>query len=84
MYFYKQETLEKLLLMQFEIGKNAQHYLKRGGRMVYITCSVFRQENEEQVTKLMKDCHLQLEEQHVINGIGMHADCMFVAVLRKP
>ena len=54
-------------------------YLKSGKPLIYITCSVFKEENEEQVEWLLSKFDLGLEDQKLIKGYAHKADTMFVA-----
>ncbi len=45
---FSPEDLTRLVLLQREIFQEALQYLKPGGKIVYSTCSIFPQENEEQ------------------------------------
>lgn len=69
--------------LQRKILKNIIPYLNTGKPLVYITCSVFKEENEEQVLWLQKEFQLELEEQQIIKGYEHKADTMFVARLIK-
>lgn len=84
MYFFDVAKLASITQIQLAISTNAASALKPGAKMVYITCSVFKQENEDVVQQLMANTGLVLQEINCINGIPLHADCMFVAVLKKP
>jgi 16S rRNA (cytosine967-C5)-methyltransferase len=70
--------------LQQSIAKNISKYLKSGKPLIYITCSVFKEENEEMVDFLVKQLGLKLEHQQVLNGYDLKADTMFVARLIKP
>ncbi|HRO43080.1 MAG TPA: RsmB/NOP family class I SAM-dependent RNA methyltransferase [Flavipsychrobacter sp.] len=83
LYFFEGKFIASFSLLQKEIATNALQYLKKGGRLIYITCSIFRQENEEVVNDLLENNPIQLEEMKIINGTENKADSMFVAVLRK-
>lgn len=83
LYFFKPEAVSQFSELQKTIAINASAYLKEGGRLIYITCSVFKGENEGVVDELIKKTGLELIEQELINGIGNHADSMFITVLRK-
>jgi 16S rRNA (cytosine967-C5)-methyltransferase len=48
-----------------------------------MTCSVFKKENEDVVTALLKELPLELAEMRVITGYQHKADSMFVARLLK-
>jgi len=83
MYFFNAELLNEFSDKQKKIALNAAAYLKPGGRLFYITCSVFQQENEAVVDYIVQNTGLQLVQSQLINGIEHHADSMFIAVLKK-
>jgi 16S rRNA (cytosine967-C5)-methyltransferase len=60
---------------------NAIPHLKPGGSFIYITCSVFRKENEEVVTFIKENFQLKLKNMEILKGYDKKADSMFVAVL---
>lgn len=45
----KKEDIEELSRVQKKILQNASEYLKDGGELLYSTCTVFKEENEENV-----------------------------------
>ena len=49
----KPTDLEELTALQREILDRAARLVKPGGRLVYVTCSLLRQEDEEQVTNFL-------------------------------
>ncbi len=69
--------------LQKTIASNVVKYLKPGKPLIYITCSVFKEENEEVVAFLIKEKGLKLEKQELIKGYEHKADTMFVARLVK-
>ena len=81
--FFSEEQIANYSDQQKAIAVNACKFLKPGGHLFYITCSVFRKENEEVIDFLLKNNDLQLESIKLINGIDKQADSMFIAVLRK-
>lgn len=50
------EDVKDLPDIQLSIAKNAAKYLKRGGIMVYSTCTLLPEENEENVARLLREC----------------------------
>lgn len=82
-HFFKENELRKFEELQYPIASNAARYVAKGGTLAYITCSVFKQENEDVVSKLVQQDGLELLHQQIINGIGQQADCMFVSFFRK-
>ncbi|SKB28824.1 RsmB/NOP family class I SAM-dependent RNA methyltransferase [Daejeonella lutea] len=69
--------------LQKTIASNVLKYLKPGKPLIYITCSVFKQENEDVVNYLISDHGLKLEMQEVLKGYENKADTMFAARLIK-
>ncbi len=56
------DDVERLSKLQYSILANASNYLKEGGALVYSTCTVFHEENEDVVVKFLaeyQDFHLQ-------------------------
>lgn len=41
--------------LQFSILSNCAKYLKRGGTLVYSTCSIFKEENDDVIAKFLKE-----------------------------
>jgi len=69
--------------LQKSIAAGVIKYLKEGKPLIYITCSVFKQENEDVVDYLQKELGLSLERMEVIKGYQDKADTMFAARLIK-
>jgi 16S rRNA (cytosine967-C5)-methyltransferase len=84
LYFFNPQQLAELSALQKEIAGNAAKRIAPGGKMIYITCSVFKAENEDIVNHVLKYKYsLQVTKQLLINGTANQADSMFVAVLEK-
>ncbi|MEO6669605.1 MAG: Fmu (Sun) domain-containing protein [Ferruginibacter sp.] len=66
---------------QKKIISNALPHLAAGGFFFYITCSVFKEENEVVVEYIKEKFHLQVLQMEYLRGYNMKADTMFVAVL---
>jgi 16S rRNA (cytosine967-C5)-methyltransferase len=47
------EDLQELLAVQAEILESAHRLVKKGGRLVYATCSILKEENEDQIAKFL-------------------------------
>jgi 16S rRNA (cytosine967-C5)-methyltransferase len=69
--------------LQKVIAANVIKYLKQDRPLIYITCSVFKEENEEIISWLQKNHGMQLEGYELIKGYEDKADTMFVARLIK-
>lgn len=67
--------------LQRMIAGNVVKFLKEGKPLVYITCSVFKEENEANVDYLVEAYNLKIESMELIKGYDRRADSMFVARL---
>ena len=81
--FFSQEKIVQYALLQQKIVSNAIPSLVKGGYLLYITCSVFKMENEENVSFLQKKLNLQLIKSKYLKGYQMQADTLFAALFRK-
>ena len=77
------QKIEFFNRLQKDIARNVVKYLKPGKPLIYITCSVFKAENEDVVSFIIKELGLKLEQQTVLKGYESKADTMFVARLIK-
>lgn len=59
---FSENMLEELLLKQRNIFEKAVHYLIPGGTIVYATCSILSEENENQVKYFIEKYNLRLVE----------------------
>ncbi|MES2429769.1 MAG: Fmu (Sun) domain-containing protein [Bacteroidota bacterium] len=83
LYLFDPSTIERYATRQKNISTNVIPYLKKGGLFIYITCSVFKQENEEVVNVIKEKFDIELLEMKVLKGYNKKADTMFVAILKK-
>jgi 16S rRNA (cytosine967-C5)-methyltransferase len=83
LYFFQERKIEQYSKLQKRIVSNAITQLQPGGSFVYITCSVFKKENEEVAMYIKENFHLQLKQMEVLKGYDKKADSMFVAVFEK-
>ncbi|WP_207427202.1 RsmB/NOP family class I SAM-dependent RNA methyltransferase [Pedobacter sp. SYSU D00535] len=80
---FREARIKSFQHLQQSIAKNVVKYLKTGQPLIYITCSAFKEENEEVVNYLVSELGLTLEHQQVLKGYERKADTMFVARLIK-
>ena len=71
---FKESQLEKFIYLQRTIAENASQFLKPGCPLVYITCSVFKEENEDAVDYFLANLPLKLEKMELIKGYESKAD----------
>jgi 16S rRNA (cytosine967-C5)-methyltransferase len=81
LYFFDPAAIQSFSALQTDISLNVSGHLKPGGRLIYITCSVFKNENEDVVAEIIKQTGMKLVTSQLINGITIHADSMFIATL---
>jgi 16S rRNA (cytosine967-C5)-methyltransferase len=68
--------------IQRQVIEKSIRFLKADSLFFYITCSVFRKENEEQV-EFTKAEGLTLIQSELLSGHRERADTLFIAVFRK-
>ncbi len=83
LYFFDTSSTEEFSNLQKKIAVNVLQHLNNDGLFFYITCSVFKKENEEVVEYISKQPGMQLIEMKNLFGYEIKADSMFVAVFRK-
>jgi 16S rRNA (cytosine967-C5)-methyltransferase len=81
--YFNKTKIEHYQSLQQNIALNVIRYLKVGQPLIYMTCSVFAQENEQVVAFLEKNAAVKLERMQLIQGFENKADNMFVARLIK-
>lgn len=81
--FFNRIQLEKYVITQREIIENSITHLKINGHLLYITCSVFKRENEQNVAFFQQQFHLNLLKMGYLKGYEYRADTMFVALFEK-
>ncbi len=81
--FFREQQIREYALLQRKIIDNTLAYVNEGGHYLYITCSVYRQENEEQAAYIAQQENMQLIEQVWLNGSVERADTMYAALFRR-
>ncbi len=81
-YYFTEEKLNEFHQKQLTISNEALQKLKSGGFFYYITCSVFKKENEAVVSTLLEN-NCSLVKSQLIKGISKGGDCLYIAVLKK-
>lgn len=82
LYYFKKENIAEYSARQKKIVSAVIPSLKPGGYFLYITCSVFRQENEAIVEFIKEKFHPELIKMELLKGYEQRADNMFVALFR--
>lgn len=84
LYYFDQKKIVKYSSLQKQIVSNTIPHLQPGGYFLYITCSVFKKENEEVVEFIAKNFAFDLIRMEVLKGYDKKADTMFAALFKKP
>jgi len=82
MSVFNEGVLHEFVKRQQAILSNIRLSLIPGGRIIYITCSVFSEENEGIVNYAVSNLQLKVVVKEIISGTPNRADTMFVAVLQ--
>ena len=82
LYFFKEQRIALFRQVQEQIFSRVVTKLKPRGIFIYITCSVFQQENEGMVKFIGENSTLQLVRSTLIKGYDDKADTLFVAGFR--
>ncbi len=83
LYFFELEKIEEYASKQEVILDNIISAVKPGGYLLYCTCSVFKNENEQQVHRLTGKFPFEVIEVKTLEGYENKADSLFVALLKK-
>lgn len=80
LYYFEEKTIDHYHALQQKIVSNVIPKLRPGGYFLYITCSVFRRENEDIADFIKTNFHLELVKMEVLKGYSVKADTMFAAL----
>ncbi|MCD6066550.1 MAG: tRNA/rRNA cytosine-C5-methylase [Bacteroidetes bacterium] len=79
LYFFTQENLLHYSTLQKKILENTLKYIKPGKNLIYITCSAFKEENENVLEAIAPNP----KSARLINNSDQGADCMFVSEISR-
>jgi len=82
LYYFNQSQIKKYSDLQKQIIENAIPCLKTGGWILYITCSVFKKENEDVAMFVKENFKMNVIKMETFKGYEMEADTMFAALLK--
>jgi 16S rRNA (cytosine967-C5)-methyltransferase len=83
LFYFDKALIAKYASLQKKIIENIIPHLKPGGQLLYITCSVFKKENEEVVNYIQEKFNLQLVEMKLLKGYDLKADTLFAALFKS-
>ncbi len=82
LFYFNKNQIKKYRALQKQVVENVIPYLKPGGYLLYITCSVFKEENEEVITFIKEKFNLEIVKMQLSKGYEMQANTMFAALIR--
>lgn len=80
--FFNKNKITKYNNLQKSICTNTIPFLEEKGYFLYITCSVFKQENEDIIEFIQQKFPLTLVKTELLKGYEIKADTMFTALFR--
>ncbi|WP_018614443.1 SAM-dependent methyltransferase [Segetibacter koreensis] len=80
--FLKKEEITRYSDLQKSICVNTIPFLKKGGYFLYITCSVFKKENEDIIHFIQDKFSLTLVKMELLKGYEIQADTMFATLFQ--
>lgn len=83
LYYFDEQKIDYYSNLQQKISGEALKYIKPGGYFLYITCSVFKKENEDVIKRLHDKSGLKLIKMELLKGYDKKADTLFAALLQK-
>ena len=84
LFFFKREMIRKYSALQKQIIENIVPHLKAGGHLLYVTCSVFKKENEDVIKYVQEKFNLKIERSEILKGYEIKSDTMFAALFTAP
>jgi 16S rRNA (cytosine967-C5)-methyltransferase len=82
LYFFDKKKIKEYVQLQEKIVTRVLPHVRNNGYLLYITCSVFSQENEMQTAALLPK-GMEIVDTLWLKGYTNKADSMFACLLRK-
>ncbi len=79
--YFDTDQISEYSSLQFTIVQHLIPFLKRGGYLLYVTCSAFKEENEAQIKRICSQFGFQCITEKIIRGYEQKADTMYGALL---
>jgi 16S rRNA (cytosine967-C5)-methyltransferase len=80
LFYFDTTMIDTYQTLQKKIVHNIIPYVQAGGYFLYITCSVFKKENEDLVQYIQEQHGLRLLNMQLLKGYDQKADTMFAAL----
>jgi len=83
LFYFDERKIEEYASLQKKIISNIIPHIKPGGYLLYITCSVFKKENEENVFFTKENSGMELVKSEILKGYDKKADSLFAALFKR-
>ena len=83
LYVFKEESIAEYSQLQRKIISNSMPALKSGGLFCYITCSVFKEENEANAKYISDKFSMEKLQSIYLKGYENKADTLFVSIFKS-
>lgn len=83
LFYFQKDKINEYAAKQKRIVSGVVPALKPGGYLLYITCSVFKKENEEAAAYMQEELDLDVVNMKLLTGYSRKADTLFAALLQK-
>jgi len=83
MSFFEKDALTPLHQLQLTIVQRIFGLLKENGYLLYITCSLFSEEDDWIIQQLVEKLPVSIEKQQLFIGTDKRADTMFGCLLKR-
>jgi 16S rRNA (cytosine967-C5)-methyltransferase len=80
LFYFNPSEIKRYSTLQRQILRNVIPAIKSGGYLLYITCSVFKEENEEIVDYVVQEFSLKSNSMELLEGYRTRADTLFAAL----
>ncbi len=81
--YFTEAQLNKYTKLQAQILQNIIPTVKLNGHLLFATCSVYKEENENNIDALLATGKFKVVKQHYFKGYEKQADTLFGALLEK-
>jgi 16S rRNA (cytosine967-C5)-methyltransferase len=81
--YFKPDKIDEMAVRQVNIVKSTLRFLKHGGKLYYITCSVFEKENFGVLKELEDSGLVKVVSAEMVYGYNKQADSLFIAELQS-
>jgi 16S rRNA (cytosine967-C5)-methyltransferase len=80
LFFFESGKINHYTSLQKKIIDNTIPHVNKNGYFLYITCSIFKKENEEIIEYILQQSNLRLIKKELLIGYDKKADTMFAAL----